>query len=99
MTTKWCPQCDGDGWVSAGWQGSDPEAEAEEPCSVCGGTGKVVPPTYVSTACMDEPQRQEGRFWDFVEQYKRAHPDLDEVYAKDWAREVMEPDEYGRSTV
>ena len=42
MSANWCPQCDGDGYVPASWQGSDPEPEAEEPCGVCGGTGKIV---------------------------------------------------------
>ena len=94
-TTNWCPQCHGDGYVPASWQGSDPEPDDEEPCDVCKGTGKIAP-RYVSTACMSEPERREARFWGLVEQYEREHPDTGRGYAEDWAREVMEPDEYAR---
>ncbi len=48
-TTNWCPQCHGDGWVPASWQGSDPEPEAEEPCDVCKNTGKVSETTTMPT--------------------------------------------------
>ena len=97
MSTNWCPQCHGDGYVPASWQGSDPEPEAEEPCAVCKGTGKIAI-RYVSTACMDEWQRREARFWGLVEQYERMHPELERGYAEDWARECMEPNEYARHT-
>jgi RecJ-like exonuclease len=41
MSTNWCPQCHGDGYVPAGWQGSDPEPDPEEMCDVCGGAGTL----------------------------------------------------------
>jgi hypothetical protein len=94
-----CPQCHGDGYVPASWQGSDPEPEAEEPCDVCKGTGKIAPPRFVSTCCMSESERREARFYALVEQYQREHPDLDGVYAEDWARECMEPNEFARCTI
>jgi hypothetical protein len=48
---------------------------------------------------MDEWQRREARFYELVERFQQEHPDMDEGYAEDWARECMEPDEYARSTI
>jgi hypothetical protein len=48
---------------------------------------------------MSEAERAEARYYELVEQYQREHPDLDEGYAEDWAREMLEPDEFKRSTV
>jgi hypothetical protein len=99
MNAVYCPSCDGDGWVPATWQGSDPEPDPEEPCGVCRGTGKVPAPRHLSTCCMSEPERIEARFYELVERYQREHPDLDEVYAEDWAREMLEANEFARRTI
>jgi hypothetical protein len=48
---------------------------------------------------MSEPERAEARFYELVERYQREHPDLDVVYAHDWAREMLEPDEFERCTI